>query len=184
MERFAPSWSLIRKLAPCWDQPVGLTPEARNIYHRAASIWKLQKRRCCLLRWAVDGFGLCWDVTFRLRWFFSCCTLSQWALVVCTETLWDGPILCVHPYNARRVATARFLADGTLRVDLCPSFHVLGSTEYPTFRTGAANPRIHPIIDHWPGSPSRKCSKELMMNSTSGSLTGCPSGGKTRRFYS
>ena len=36
-------------------------PEARNIYHSAASVWKkLQRRRCCLLGWA------CWWVLVRL----------------------------------------------------------------------------------------------------------------------
>ena len=42
-------------------------PEARNIYHSAASVWKkLQKRRCCLLGWACWWVlvWLCWDVAF------------------------------------------------------------------------------------------------------------------------
>ena len=60
---------------------------------------------------------------------------------------------------------------------------------YPTFRTQATNEGIDPTIDS-SVDPARMFVQELFrgidddMNSTSGSLTGCPSGGKTRRFYS
>ena len=62
------------------------------------------------------------------------------------------------------------------------------SNMYPTFRTGATNrgfdPTIDPSVD-----PARMSLQEPFrgiddgMKSTSGSLTGCRSGGKTRRFY-
>ena len=62
------------------------------------------------------------------------------------------------------------------------------SNTYPTFRTAATNRRIDTIVD--PSvDPARMSLKEPFrgidddMNSTSGSLTGCRSGGKTRRFY-
>ena len=58
---------------------------------------------------------------------------------------------------------------------------------YPTLRTQATNQGIDPTID--PSvDPARTSLQEPFrgiddaMNSTSGSLTGCRSGGKTRRF--
>ena len=59
---------------------------------------------------------------------------------------------------------------------------------YPTFRTGAANcgidPTVDPSVDRARISlqePFREIDDD--MNSTSGSLTGCRSGKKTRRFF-
>ena len=62
------------------------------------------------------------------------------------------------------------------------------SNMYPTFRTGATNRDIDPTVDPSvdrarisPQKPFREIDDD--MDSTSGSLTGCRSGKKTRSFY-
>ena len=72
---------------------------------------------------------------------------------------------------------------------LCPSFHVLGSPEFQTCiqHSGLELPlaAFIPLLTR-----ARKPLQEAFrgiendMNSTFGSLTGCRSGGKTRKFYS
>ena len=75
-----------------------------------------------------------------------------------------------------------------MRSTLCPSFHVLGSTEYETCiqHSGLELPIaafIPLLTPAW--KPLQEAFKGIddEMNSTFGSLTGCPSGEKTRRFY-
>ena len=60
---------------------------------------------------------------------------------------------------------------------------------YPTFMTGATSCRIDATIDHSVNLAAMSLQEPFRgidddMNSTSGNLVGCRSGGKTRRFWS